>query len=295
MGYMTTATTTTCARVLVAVLASASVGAAWAQQSSKGSAATAKGSVEERLARVERQLDSQVQVDMLLRLESLQNEVQHMLGQLEALSHSTEELKRRQRDLYLDLDRRLLALERGGVAAAPAATASAAPADTTAPAAASGAAAAVATAGAAKAATAPAPAAAAQSADPAQEQQAYQVAFDLLRELRYDQAIDAFNAFLKDYPNGRYAHIAQYWLGEANYAQRRFEEAIAAYQKLIDQHPNSPKRAEAMLKIGYSYYELGDTDKARAMLEQLVATYPDTTEAGQAQNLMQKMRAKAAG
>lgn len=281
--------------LLTTVLVCACLSTVSAQQSSKGTAPGAQTSIEERLARVERQLDSQAQVDMLLRLENLQNEVQHMLGQLEALTHSADELKSRQRDLYLDLDRRLLQLERGGVAAAPAAAGASAATtmpDTPAPkaAATSGAAAAAASA----ASKTSAASVALPSADPAKEQQAYQVAFDLLRELRYDQAIDAFRAFLKDYPDGRYAHIAQYWLGEANYAQRRFKEAVVDYQKLIDQHPNSPKRAEAMLKIGYSHFELGETEKARATLEQLVAAYPQTTEAGQAQNLLQKMRANTA-
>jgi tol-pal system protein YbgF len=128
--------------------------------------------------------------------------------------------------------------------------------------------------------------------DLANEQQSYQAAFDLLRELRYDQAVTAFQGFIKSYPNGRYAHIAQYWIGEANYAQRNFKEAIKDYQKLIDKYPNSPKLAEAMLKIGYSQYELKEMKQAEATLNQLIKSYPGTTEAGQAQNLIQKIRLK---
>ena len=125
------------------------------------------------------------------------------------------------------------------------------------------------------------------------EQQAYQDAFNLLRELRYDKATLAFRDFLKKYPNGRYAHIAQYWLGEASYAQGKFKQAIKDYQALIDNHPNSPKLAEAMLKIGYSQYELKNYKAAQTSLEQLIKTYPGTTEAGQAKNLLKKIRLKS--
>ncbi len=94
-----------------------------------------------------------------------------------------------------------------------------------------------------------------------QERDAYQKAFDMLRELRYAQATEAFRNFLKQYPNGRYAQIAEYWLGEAGYAQRDFKQAIADYNTLLNNHPDTPKRAEVMLKIGYSHYELKEADK----------------------------------
>lgn len=236
--------------------------------------------LEQRLERVERVMSSQGLVDMQLRLETLQREVQNLRGQLEETGHLLEEIRQRQRDLYLDLDRRLLQVERTGNAS-PQGDASPAPAAAPAgdmPAAAS----------------APTPAvaqgAATPPADPAAEQQAYEKAFELLRELRYEPAIAAFREFLGAYPRGRYAHVAQYWLGEANYAQRRFDQAIADYQALLDNHPQSPKRAEATLKIGYSHFELGQVDQARDVLQRLTREFPRTTEAGQAENLLQRMR-----
>ena len=61
---------------------------------------------------------------------------------------------------------------------------------------------------------------------------------------------------------------------------------------MIDKYPASPKLAEAMLKIGYSQYELKDYAAAEASLQRLLQAYPGTTEAGQAQNLLQKIRLK---
>lgn len=239
-------------------------------------------SVEERIARLERILESQGLVDMLLRLDSLQSEVQALRGEIELQAHQVEELKQRQRDLYVDIDRRLLNLERhgsGGAASTEAPVVSR-PASTPAS-----------TAGASRGNTT-VTAAAAPAANTEAEQQAYQKAFDQLRDLRYEQAVAAFREFIGKYPTGRYAHIAQYWIGEANYAQRKYEQAIDDYRALVDKYPNSPKLAEAMLKIGYSQYELGKLNEAETTLNQLVKAYPGTTEAGQAQNLIQKIRLK---
>ena len=238
---------------------------------------TSKMSVEQRLSRMEKLLNSQGLVDLMLKVENLQMELQRLQGQNEEQLHALQELKQRQRDLYIDIDRRLLQLERN----TPAGTAAAG------------------TTGQATGSVVAPVAAAATSGTIATaptvlegEQEAYQEAFNLLRELRYDRATVAFRDFLKKYPEGRYAHIAQYWLGEASYAQGDFKQAIQDYKVLIDKYPQSPKLAEAMLKIGYSEYELKNTQAAQASLEQLIQTYPGTTEAGQAQNLLKKIRLK---
>lgn len=262
-------------------------GNALAQDQGQGQAQIPeKGNLEQRVTRLERIINNQGLVDMLGQIQQLQSEVEQLRGQIDVQNHTIDELKQRQRDLYADIDRRLSQLERnasvGGGAGAAAGSPSAAPVTGgTAGAGAAGTAHAVG-AGTAGGTTGP--------GDLAKEQQAYQVAFDQLRELHYDQAIAAFQKFLAAYPHGRYAHIAQYWVAEANYAQRHFKQAIAAYQKLLDNYPNSPKRAEAMLKIGYSYYELGEMDRAQAILTDLMQTYPKTTESGQAQNLMRKIK-----
>ena len=238
---------------------------------------TPKLTTEERLARLERILDSQGLSDMLIRMDNLQNEIQKLLGQLELQSHQLDEIKQRQRDLYVDIDRRLLRLERNEPAAADAGV-GAGGSHTASP------------TGKASVATSATASASSAPADSAGEQQAYQKAFDMLRGLRYEQAVTAFNDFLSKYPKGRYAHIAQYWIGEADYAQRKFKQAIVDYQKLIDNYPTSPKLAEAMLKIGYCQYELKNNKAAETILKQLIKSYPGTTEAGQAQNLIQKIR-----
>ncbi len=245
-------------------------------------------STDERLDRIEKLLSNQSLLDMAERLDAMQADMQQMRGMLEEQQHTLEGLKERQRELYLDVDRRLSRFEREGGGASLPAPAAAAPAtpSTTQPLTSAAPSAPV-------AASAPAAAPTNDTNQLQQEREAYQKAFDTLRELRYAQATQEFRAFLKQYPNGRYGHIAQYWLGEASYAQRNFKQAILDYQALLQNYPSSPKRAEAMLKIGYSQHELKQDSEANKTLDQLIKLYPDSTEAGQARNLLKQIRKQA--
>jgi tol-pal system protein YbgF len=259
------------------------------------SAETRQASVEQRLERMERVLDSQSLLQMMERIDALQMEVQQLRGQLEEQQHQMEGMKNRQRELYLDVDRRMSRLEREGTGMAPQAPASGVAPTPQVP---------LTTGNTVKPVTPvattppvkPTPAASGSSATAggasqlAEERAAYQEAFDLLRELRYEQASTAFRDFIKKYPGSRYAHIAQYWLGEAAYARRDFKQAIQDYQALLDNYPRSGKRADAMLKIGYSYQELKRTQDSRRMMERLIELYPDSTEAGQARNQLRRMK-----
>ena len=97
-----------CAFLLTAMAA----GTAQAAPLAPAAAPTPQLSAEQRLARLERMLDNQGLVDLLVRLESLQAEVQRLRGEVEVQTHTIAELKKRQRELYLDIDRRLLGVDR---------------------------------------------------------------------------------------------------------------------------------------------------------------------------------------
>ena len=250
-------------------------------------------SLEERVSKLERLLDNKALVDMLMRLDDLQNENQDLRGQVETFGHEMAQMKQRQRDLYLDMDRRLRDIEvkLTQLKSAPSATAAApatpgagvtAPAMPSAPG--SGVAPAIAGGAATTAAAAAAP------ADPAAERDAYQKAFDLLKQGQYDKAITAFHSFLSSYPHGDYSDNAQYWLGEANYVTRHFDAAEQEFRKVLDQYPDSSKVSDAMLKLGYTYYELGNWDAARKTLEDVKSRFPNTTVGRLADNRLQKMR-----
>lgn len=122
------------------------------------------------------------------------------------------------------------------------------------------------------------------------EQQAYDQAFRALRETRYADAAEGFDTFLRDYPDSAYAPNALYWLGEVYYVTRDFETALAQFERLQDTYPDSSKQPDALLKIGFTHYELGEWERARAALEQVIADYPGTNYSRLAENRLRTMR-----
>lgn len=73
-----------------------------------------------RLTKLERQIDSTGLVELLRQLESLQEQVRALQGEIENQAHTIEQLRKVQRDTYADLDQRLATLAPGAaIGAAP--------------------------------------------------------------------------------------------------------------------------------------------------------------------------------
>lgn len=111
------------------------------------------------------------------------------------------------------------------------------------------------------------------------EQKSYDAALNLFKGGDYKGAGAAFNDFLKRYPQSGYAPSAQYWVGNALYAQRDYKGAIAAQQVVVKNYPDSPKVADALLNIGSSYVELKDKAQAKKSWDTLIAKYPESPAA----------------
>ncbi|MCC6207569.1 MAG: tol-pal system protein YbgF [Gammaproteobacteria bacterium] len=215
-------------------------------------------SLEERVARIERQLDNQTLVDMYARLDALTQQVQELRGIIEEQAHNTQGVEQRQREIYLDFDRRLRQLETQ-------------------------------LSGMQSSALPPLETPASPSSDSG-DQAAYQQAVDALRAGRNQESITALQDFLTRYPESQYASNAQYWLGEANYVTKRYPEAVAEFEKVLKLYPDSNKVPDAMLKLGYSQYELGQADQASTTLKTIISKYPSSTASQLAQNRLQRMK-----
>jgi len=221
----------------------------------------------QRIQRLEKMLSSDVLREQTLTIQTLREEIAALREQIELQDYEVESMKQRQRNLYLDMDRRINNVEAGGgnrrVAAVPVPPPNSSKAVTAAP---------------------------AVDGDDADGQQAYAKAFALLKEGQYQQSITAFESFKVSYPNSKYADNAQYWLAEANYVSREYKKALQEFQQLIAQYPDSSKNSGAHLKIGYVYFELKNWSAARDALEKVITLYPDTTVAKKANERLQRMK-----
>ena len=223
--------------------------------------------IEQRLTEMEAINKGQGLLDMQNQIEGLKQEVAKLKGELELASHNVNLTQQRQKDLYGDADARLRKLEQGQPGANASATPNPVPALEAAPA---SVAAPVATVAAAPVASTPEP------AKNSQEYQLLELAHGLAKEAKYKDAFNAYDKFLKDYPNSAYAPDAMYGLGYAQFALKNYKSAMATQQKLLDAHPDSPRAADALFNMANSQFQLGMVPAAKKTLRDLLAKYPNS-------------------
>jgi tol-pal system protein YbgF len=215
--------------------------------------------VDSRLQRIERA--NQSVVEMAQKLDATQSEIRSLRGSVEELQNNNEALKRQQRELYTDLDKRLASASAGGAAAGvPGAPGGAGPAS---------------------------------SGSAATEQAADSQAFDALKASNYTAAISGFESFLTSYPTSPIAENAQYWLGEAHYAKGEYDKAAMSFRAVGERWPNSRKSPDALLKLGFSQIEMKRFSEARVTLADVTRKFPDSDAAKLAAERLRKLPADA--
>lgn len=205
------------------------------------------GSLESRMAALERMVDARTnaQHSVQAQLDQVQNEVNELRGMVELHSHKLEQILERQRELYLEIDKRIDAVMNRP--ASPGADLSGMTPDT-------------------------------PAAGSASEQEAYDRAVNLiLRDKRYDQAIPEFEAFLKAYPNSSFAANARYWLGQLLFNKQDWSGAASHFDKVISEFPDSNKRADSLLKLGMIAQNQANLARAQQLYEQVIREYPDSS------------------
>ena len=286
-------------RILICLFSFILFGVALADEKNTGESLTpvyepVTSDISERLEKIEKQLNNSALLEMLESLESLKTEINTLRGEIEVQTHTIDQLKQKQRDLYTDLDKRLERLGHNKINENSPNDLQTLNANT---------------AGeeltneenitdeetlviettsdiGRKNETASEE----KFLDPKDAEKTYRDAFKLLKKSQYDQALVAFKNFLKDYPNDALSNNAQYWIGEANYVMQNYEIAINEYQALLNTYPDSQKASHALLKIGYSYTELGNMADAKKILKEVIRQYPDTTASKLADERLSKIR-----
>ncbi len=106
----------------------------------------------------------------------------------------------------------------------------------------------------------------------------YAAAYELFREGKYDKSREAFEHFLKQYPETEFSDNAQFWIGECYYFEKKYEKAIVEYEKVTKNFPEGNKTPYALLKQGLSFLKLGDKASAKLLLQQVIKDYPNTSQ-----------------
>ncbi len=250
---------------------------------------------EARIKKLEDQVSHIGVVELVQQLEQLNEQIARLRGQIEVLANENQQLQKRQRDFYLDLDSRLKRLEGGNAAGTPGAAGAPAPGAAGTPPSGANAPSTSSPAGSSFGPLPPgaAPAGAAQPQsreDQAREMKSYDAASNLFRRNDFASAVDAFRAFLKDYPDSALAPNASYWIGISYANLKDYPKALAAQHELLEKHPQSAKAPDALLAIAAIQVEQGQAAAARNTLEDLIARYPSSDAAGKARTRLTALR-----
>ncbi len=221
---------------------------------------------QERITRMEAQMQNQGVIGLLNQIEALKAEVARLRGFQEEQAYQMDVAEKRVKDLFVDLDTRLGQVRELANRPVTAQT------DTIRLQSAQ--------------ALASLPAAAAPAADPEAESRAYGAAHALVKGGKYMEAVQAMRAFMEQYPNGSLAPNAAYWMGFSQVNLGDFPAAATSYQKLIDDYPTSSKAPDAMLSLARARIQSNELAQGRATLEQLIAKYPSSKAAATGKKLL---------
>ncbi|MDO9051413.1 MAG: YbgF trimerization domain-containing protein [Methylotenera sp.] len=197
--------------------------------------------------------------DTQAQIEVLKQENARLKGELELANHNVDATQQRQKDLYTDIDARLRQLEAAPVAVA---------------------------------AQPDLVAATLVTVDKnSQEYQLLELANGLSKESKHKEAFNAYDKFVKDYPNSAFAADAIYGLGYSQFALKNYKSAIATQQKLLDTHVESPLVPDAMLSMANSQIQLGLVPGAKKTLRDLIAKFPNSDVTPTAQKRLKALEA----
>lgn len=210
----------------------------------------AGGSSSDRVAQLERIIKARQQNDfeMQRRLDALQREVLELRGITEQQNYQMNQMLQRQRQLYEEIAN--LSTKSAPVAVTPAE---------------------------------------AQLTETASnstlgETASYEAAVNLvLKERKYDEAIPAFQSFIKQYPESSYAANANYWLGQLLFNKGDNVEAKAAFSTVVSKYADSNKRGDSLVKLGMIAEKDNDLAGAKALYNKVIKEYANSASARLAQ------------
>jgi len=191
---------------------------------------------------------------LFYQIQVLQQELQDLRGQMEDQDYLVKRLQQDQKQQYLDLDRRVVALTQNKPLSGAVSQSSTA--------------------------SVPRPVAP-RAGGELSERDAYKVAFEAMRVRDFDGSMVGFQRLIEDYPNGQFTPNAFYWIGEIYLvAKSDAEMARQSFMQVVNLYPDHQKTPDALYKLGVVYHNLGDLDSARTYLNRVRNDYPNSSAAG---------------
>ena len=188
--------------------------------------------------------------DLLGKLQLLQEEVMRLNGLLEQQAHNIRVLEEKSLQRYIDIDRRLSAVDTDTSDSPKNQTETVFFSD--------------------------------QNSVPEQpaEGEAYLSAYGLVKNQKFELAITAFQNFLKEFPDGKFAPNAHFWLGELYLVLDPAdpEASRQAFMLLVSQFSQHVKVPDALYKLGKIQLMKGNRERSKYYLNRVISEYSDSNK-----------------
>ena len=188
--------------------------------------------------------------DLLGKLQLLQQEVMRLNGLLEQQAHNIRVLEEKSLQRYIEIDRRLSAAGTDTVDSPKNQTETVFFPD--------------------------------QNSVPEQpgEGEAYISAYGLVKNKEFELAITAFQNFLKEFPDGKFAPNAHFWLGELYLVLDPAdpEASRQAFMLLVSQFSQHVKVPDALYKLGKIQLMKGNRERSKYYLNRVISEYSDSNK-----------------
>lgn len=232
--------------------------------------------VEKRQAEISKQQISSVH-KLQAQVDALNMELRRLRSQNEDLLRNLQDAEKRQKDFYIDMDASLRHFESivAGTSSAPSASQ-------------------------------PTKAVGGENAPPSSfkavngnaletdtatmENRAYGLAHGHVKAGNHQNAINAFQEFLKKYPESKHVANIHYEMGNAYFSLKDYKSALDSYRLLVSKYPSSPDVPDAMLSIADSQHQLKALVGAKKTLNQIIAKYPGSKIADQAKKRLDALK-----
>lgn len=213
----------------------------------------------------------QSQAELLLQIDQLRQETQALRGLMEELSYQLGQMSSDQKTRYLDLDQRLgelVRIQKDAVASQATQIVS----------------------DSESAIDRSDVSVANQYQRPEiSDQDAYNVAFQLIRERQFEDALKAMESFVQTYPDSGLILDARFWRGQVFDVLDRDQEAIEAFKSLTLAAPEYRRILQVKVKLGKLLIKNQDVMNGQKILQEVITQAPGSVEAGLASRELEKI------
>lgn len=123
------------------------------------------------------------------------------------------------------------------------------------------------------------------------EKDAYEAALKAFQDGNLKKSDAAFDAFVKKYADtSPYWPLAQFWLGNSNYAQKDYKGAISALNAMLKRYPLHARGSDAMLTLANAQIESGQKSVGKKTLESLIEKYGESEAANLAKQTLKRLK-----